>query len=264
MRFKKIWVIFKLFPRYIKLIIQLDGGRSLKRYIIVVLLLFAVVAASGCINQGATGSGNVINESRSSSGFNQIDLNGAGELIITQGNNESLTIEAENNLMQYIKTGVSNNKLSITFDNKMPVPTKGIKFYITVKDLSDISISGSGKIVSNNLNVNGLNININGAGEGDLSNFNAQTLKIIISGAGKMNIAGAVNEQSINISGAGDYNANSLTSKTASISINGGGRAVVRVSDALNTVINGGGQISYIGNPEITQQINGAGDIRQI
>ena len=236
----------------------------MKKYIIAVLLLFAVVAASGCITQGATGSGNVENQSRDAGTFNQIDLNGAGEIIITQGNKESITVEAEDNLMPYIKTSVNNNKLSISFDNGMPVPTKGVKFYITVKDLSSISTSGSGKIVSNNLNVNGLTININGAGDGNLTNFNAQTLKIIISGAGKMNIAGTVNEQTLDISGAGDYNANNLSSKTASISINGGGKATVKVSDSLNAIINGGGQISYIGSPKVTQQINGAGNIKQI
>ncbi len=236
----------------------------MKKYIIAVLLLFAVVAASGCINQGATGSGKIVNESRSVSGFNQIDLSGTGEIIITQGNTESVTVEADDNLMQYIKTGVNNNKLSISFDNGMPRPTKGVKFYITVKDLNSINTSGNGKIVSDNLRVNNLAINTNGAGDGNLNNFNAQTLKIMISGAGKMNVAGTVNEQTITISGAGDYNANSLSSKTASISINGGGRATIRVSDALNAVINGGGQISYIGSPKITQQINGAGNIKQV
>jgi hypothetical protein len=236
----------------------------LKKYIIVVLLLFAVVAASGCINQGAAGSGKIVNESRSINGFNQIDLSGNGEMIITQGNTESVIVEADDNLMQYIKTGVNNNKLSISFDNSMPRPTKRVKFYITVKDLNSINTFGNGKIVSNSLRVNGLAININGAGEGNLTNFNAQTLKIMISGAGRMNVAGTVNEQTINISGAGDYNANSLSSKTASISINGGGRTTVRVSDALNAIINGGGQISYIGSPKVTQQINGAGNIRQV
>ena len=236
----------------------------MKKYIIAVLLLIAVVAAAGCVKQGTTGSGNVVNESRAVGGFNQIDLNGAGELIITQGNNDSVTVEAEDNHMQYIKTGVSNNKLTITFDKNMPMPARGIKFYVTVKDLNSISTSGSGKIVSNGLNVNGLTININGAGEGNFANLNAQKLIILISGAGKMNMAGNVNDQTITMSGAGDYNANNLTSKTASVSINGGGKAVVKASDALNAMINGAGEISYIGNPKLTQQINGVGKINQI
>lgn len=236
----------------------------MKRYIPLALIFIAIIAVSGCIGQGITGSGKVVNETRQINGFNQIDLNGAGELIITQGNTESLTIQADDNLMPYIKTNVNNNRLTISFDNAMPLPTQSVKIYLTVKNINSITTSGSGKINSNNLKANNLTININGAGESNLNNLNANTLKIIISGAGKMTLSGNVNEQNINISGAGDYNAANLSSKITSLSINGAGRGTVRVSDVLNAMINGGGEIRYIGNPKVVQQINGAGNIKQI
>ncbi|MGZ7107850.1 MAG: GIN domain-containing protein, partial [Methanobacterium sp.] len=75
----------------------------MKKYIIIVLLLLAVIAASGCTNQ-STGSGKVINQTRDVASFNQIDFNGAGELIITQGDKESVTVQADDNLMNNIKT----------------------------------------------------------------------------------------------------------------------------------------------------------------
>lgn len=236
----------------------------MKKYIIAALVLLAVVAASGCIGQKATGSGNVINQSQNVSGFNQVALEGIGTIIITQGNQESLTVEAEDNLIPYIKTNVSNNKLSISMDRGMPVPTKPVIFHITVKDLNTIDTSGSGKIQSDNLKVNSLTINTNGAGEGNLTNLNVNTLKILISGAGRLNISGNANNQDITISGAGDYTANNLVSKTVTITISGAGKGTVRVSDTLNAIINGAGQISYIGSPKITQQISGAGTIKQI
>ena len=236
----------------------------MKKYIPLALIFIAIIAVSGCIGQGITGSGKVVNETRQVSGFNQINLNGAGELIITQGNKESLTIQADDNLLPYIKTNVNNNNLTISFDNIMPLPTQSVKIYLTVKDINSITTSGSGKINSNNLKANNLNINVNGAGEGNLNNLNAQTLKIIISGAGKMTLSGNVNEQNIDISGAGEYNAANLSSKITNLSINGAGRGTVKVSDVLNAMINGGGEIKYIGNPKVVQQVNGAGDITQI
>lgn len=235
----------------------------LKKYIIAVFLIFALVAVSGCINQNSMGSGKVINESRDVSNFNQIDLNGAGELIITQGDKESLIIETDDNIMPYIKTSVNANKLVIDFNNSMPIPTQSTKFYVTVKDINSITTSGSAKISSNSLKASDLTINIKGSGESNLNNLNAQTLKIIISGASRIMVSGTVNDQNIDISGAGEYNADSLTSKTATISINGAGRSTIRVSDILNAKINGGGEILYIGNPQVSQQINGAGNIKQ-
>ncbi|MGZ7159212.1 MAG: head GIN domain-containing protein [Methanobacterium sp.] len=235
----------------------------MKKYIIIVLLLLAVIAASGCTNQG-TGSGKVINQTRDVASFNQIDFNGAGELIITQGDKESVTVQADDNLMNNIKTSVNNNKLTISFDNNMPVPTQPVKIYVTVKDLNSINVTGTGLVKSDNLNVNGLTLTINGAGNSTLNNINAQTLNILLSGAGTITTSGNVNEQNTQISGAGEYNAGNLTSKIATITINGGGKSTVKVSDTLNAIINGAGQISYIGSPKVTQQINGAGNVNKI
>ena len=236
----------------------------MKKYIFAALIILAVVAASGCTTQGTTGSGNVVNQSQNVSGFNQVSVDGSGTLIITQGNKESLTIEAEDNVLPNIKTSVTNNVLNIRHSNYTVVPTKPVKYYLTVKDLNSITYSGGGKIQSNGLNTNSLTININGAGEGSLSNLNVKDLKIIISGAGKLTMSGTANNQDISISGAGEYNAGDLTSKIATITISGAGRGTVKVSNSLNAVVNGAGQISYIGNPQVTKQLNGAGSIKQV
>lgn len=235
----------------------------MRKYILVAILFCGIIAASGCIGQNS-GSGKVINETKNVSGFNQVALNATGTLIITQGSTESLTVEAEDNVAPNIKTQVSNNQLQISFDKNLIVPTKPINYYLTVKNLSSIDISGAGKIQSNNLNSDNLTIRINGAGEGNITNLTANTLIIKIDGAGKMNTAGNVNDQTINISGAGEYNAKDLISKTLTISVDGAGKATVRVSDRLNAMINGAGAISYIGNPQVTKQVNGAGNIQQI
>ena len=240
------------------------GGNFLKKYIIATLIILAVVAASGCIGQNATGSGNVINQSQNVSGFNQVSVDGTGTLIITQGDKESLTVEAEDNVLPDIKTNVNNNVLTIGFGNHTVIPTKPIKYYLTVKNLNSISYSGGGKIQSNGLKTNSLTININGAGEGNLTNLNVNTLKIIISGAGRLFMSGNANNQDISISGAGEYNANNLTSKTVTLTISGAGKGTIKVSNSLNAIVNGAGDISYIGNPQVTKQLNGAGTVKQI
>lgn len=236
----------------------------MKKYIFAALIILAVVAVSGCTTQGATGSGNIINQSQNVSGFNQVSVDGSGTLIITQGNKESLTIEAEDNVLPNIKTSVTNNVLNIKHSNYNVVPTKPVKYYLTVKDLNSITYLGGGKIQSNGLKTNSLTININGAAEGNLANLNVNTLKIIISGAGKLLMSGNANNQDISITGAGEYNAGNLTSKIGTININGAGKGTVKVSSSLNAVINGAGQIYYIGNPKVTPQMNGAGTIKQI
>lgn len=234
----------------------------MKKYIITALILLIVMLASGCIWQNLQGSGKIINQSRDVSGFNQISVDGSSTLIITQGDKESLTVEADDNLMPYIKTNVNNNTLKI-YNNPI-LPTKTIKYYLTVKDINSINYLGSGNIQSNNLKVNSLKIKVDGAGNTNLTNLSADTLKILITGAGDIISSGNANNQDIHISGAGDYIGNNLTSKTATITMYGTGKAIIKVSTTLNAKINGVGQISYIGDPKLTQLITGPGTINKI
>ncbi len=234
----------------------------MKKYIITALILLIVVLASGCIWQNLQGSGKIINQSRDVSGFNQISVDGSSTLIITQGDKESLTVEADDNLMPYIKTNVSNNTLKI-YNNPI-LPTKTIKYYLTVKDINSINYLGSGNIRSNNLKVNSLKIKVDGSGNANLTNLSADTLKILITGAGNIISSGNANNQDIYTSGAGNYIGNNLTSKTATITMYGTGKAIIKVSTTLNAKINGVGQISYIGDPKLTQLITGPGTIKQI
>ena len=48
------------------------------------------------------GSGKLITESREVREFDRIVLNGSGEVVITQGDEESLSVETDDNIMPYI------------------------------------------------------------------------------------------------------------------------------------------------------------------
>jgi len=148
-----------------------------------------------------TGSGKVVNQTKSVSGVNQVSLDGIGTLIIQQGDQESLTIEAEDNIIPHIQSNVNGNKLELKFDTNSPTPTKTVKFYLTVKDLNTISLSGAGKVESTGLKTNSLTLSINGAGEGNMSGLDLSKLTANISGAGKLAMSGKTTEQTIIILG---------------------------------------------------------------
>lgn len=82
--------------------------------LVLVLLLSSFVVA-GCA--GGQGSGNVTNETRDVSSFSEVALHGTGNLTIKQTGSESLTIEAEDNVLPHIQTDVKNNRLTIETDD---------------------------------------------------------------------------------------------------------------------------------------------------
>lgn len=227
------------------------------------LILCMIIGASGCIING-WGSGNLTNETKDVNGARQVSLDGLGTIILIQGDKESLTIEAEDNIMPHIQSKLKGDKLSISYDTNTPLPTKDVKFYLTVKDIKSIIISGTGNIETDGFKTKTMSISMSGAGNGDLTGLILEKLIVNISGAGNMILAGKCTEQSITISGAGNYDAGDLATETTSIHIDGAGEGTVKASKVLNALINGAGNLNYLGSPQVNQHIDGGGSVKQI
>jgi hypothetical protein len=205
------------------------------------------------------GSGNVVSESRNVSGFTEVALESIGDLAIQQTGSESLTIEAEDNIIPKLKTEVKDNRLTIGIKPNTSIQaTKPISCKLTVKDLNALKLSGSGRIDAENINTN--NLAVTNSGSGDVAaNVDINELKIAQRGSGEVKMRGKADTQDVNISGSGTYQAENLQSKEANIVANGAGEASINASDKLDVRINGSGSIEYIGNPTTTQHINGSG-----
>jgi len=229
------------------------------------LLGIILITFSSCalMPRWSIGSGKVVTETRDVKYFDRVTLKGSGNLIIEQGDEESLTIEAENNIIPMITTEVQRTNLVIDYEWRflsIRIPTKPINFYLKVKDIKAITLSGSGTIKSDSLKGEQIDINISGSGKADL-NVNVKEINTRISGSGSVKVAGEAEKQEIVISGSGSYPASGLASKECRIVISGSGSCIVRVSDDLDVHISGSGNVSYIGNPMINQDISGSGKV---
>lgn len=75
-----------------------------------------------------------------------------------QGEAETLTVEAEDNVMSLIETEVRGDNLTLKFDTglfRTIIPRKGIKYFLTLASPRKVTISGSGS----------LDVQISGSGE---------------------------------------------------------------------------------------------------
>lgn len=190
------------------------------------------------------GSGTVVSERRDVGDFNEVVLSGVGALNITQTGSESLTIEAEDNIMPLLTSEVHGNSLRIgTEPGAHFSPKRPIRYILTVKDLSAIRISGAGNV--------------------ETASLGTPSLRLELSGAGNATCAGEVRSQDIRISGAGSYRGDDLASSTARAVISGTGSAHLRVSERLDARVSGVGSIVYSGNPVVSKSVSGVGRISQ-
>ncbi|MEO8286613.1 MAG: head GIN domain-containing protein [Chloroflexota bacterium] len=239
-----------------------------RRFAVVGIALAIAATLSSCTIGGLTvieGSGNKVTQTKTVSGFNNIQLSGIGKLIVKQTGSESFSMEGDDNILSKIKVEVSGSTLNIAMEEGTSAnPKTPLVYNITVKNIKTVGLSGAGSIEANDINTTTLDATISGAGNGTINNLTADTLKITLSGAGDFTVSGTVTTQNVTISGAGSYNAGSLESQGATVTTSGAGSATVRVRDNLNANVSGVGNISYYGNPNVQQTKSGVGSITKI
>jgi hypothetical protein len=242
------------------------SGRTIKIALAFALISIVILSTVSCKwSVGLVrGSGDIVTEERDVSDFHRVNLSGIGDLIISQGDEESLTIEADDNIIQLIETDVSGGELTIQFKRGYSfVPNTSIKFYLMVKELDKISLSGAGKTICDNFEAEELEFDISGAGDIDFD-ISAADTKVYLSGAGDISLSGEVDRQKIRLSGVGNYNGKDLESRICDITVSGAGSATVNVSEELDVNISGVGNVNYTGSPRVEQEISGLGRIRSI
>ena len=202
----------------------------MKKQWFIVLLASAVMAASSLACsaigwQGIRGSGHVIEKIFEVDDFTGVELATFGNLYIEVGDEEELRIEAEDNLIRYFEFPVISGMLKIESRPGVPLrPTRPVNFYLTVKALDTIVLSGSGDIEAPDLEAERISVTISGSGDVEVGNLAADAIKAQISGSGDLDISRSkAEEQEISIYGSGDVEVGKLDADVIKVRITGSG-----------------------------------------
>ena len=215
-------------------------------------------------------------ETRNVENFNRIKFKDFGKLILIQGEEESLTIEADEELLPELISEVRGTTLhlgiaedwlnrigkvvSSIFNNK----THKVTYTLTFKDLEKIGVSGQCNLECESLETSQLELNISGMGDMTFKHLDCDSLDMHISGRGEFSAAGRADYQEVRISGSGEYETPHLAGKTAKVVISGQGNATLRVEESLEITISGLGQVNYYGRPKLRQVISGMGKSKRL
>ena len=261
-----------------------------KRTTTVLMMALAALTLSACgriitftdSRRVVRGSGNVVEETRQVSGFHGVELISFGDIVVTLGDEEGLRIEAEDNLLKYVETEVRFGILEISTSSRSVrlKPTEPVTFYLTVKEIDTVSITGSGDIQVPNLETGEFSISITGsgdvtmealtvdefqvevAGSGDVyvENLIADNVDVNFAGSGSVEVGnGTAAHQDINITGSGSYLAGDLESASADVVITGSGNVTFWVTESMDVNILGSGEVVYYGEPSVSSTRAGSG-----
>ena len=252
-------------------------------YAFLFVLFFLPSLACATLNATAvTGSGEIVTQIIDVSRFDVVTLAASGDVYIEQGNTESLTIEADDNILPLLRNRVIGGELILdTRPNQSLTPSQPIIYRLTIKDLSrvtlngsgnffvvpletkkiEISLRGSGNISFDDLTVEQVAIDLIGSGNIDIEELAADRVETSMPGSGDITLNGKATLQNISIDGSGNYRAADLETSRAEIKIPGSADVFVWVLDELNTDVDGSGEIHYFGSPTVHESGLGSGNL---
>lgn len=210
-----------------------------------------------------SGDGNVISETRNVGNFDEIGVSGSFDVNLVKGTEGKIDIKIEKNLLPYLITEVSNGELKIKWKKGTNIRThKGVKLTVYFKDVSGVTLSGSGDIVSKDvIKSNKFSVALSGSGDINL-NLDVGEMDSRISGSGDLTFKGSADSFSSSVSGSGDIEAFGLQTNSANIKVSGSGDLTISVKNELYARVSGSGDISYKGNPSKEDvKVSGSGNI---
>ena len=210
-------------------------------------------------------------EERMMEPFTRVNLSGAGQVVIVQGDTHTVEIEGPEGQRERARIEVSGGTLNLGFRvdwwdwlGARPWESGRPRFRVTMQHLAGLTVSGAGSVEADRIETDSLELVLSGAGSLSVGSLQAAKLDVRLHSVGSVDVTGKVAEQSLRLSGAGSYRAGRLESETADVHLSGVGSATVWVKASLDAHISGAGSIEYYGTPRVSQRVSGVGSIRSI
>ena len=118
---------------------------------------------------------------RTTSEYDKIKVSGSFDFKLIAGKEGNISIKGDENLLQYIKTEVKNNTLTVVFEKGINIQynySSTLEVTIPIEKISEITFAGSGNVsTSDPINSDELIVEVTGSGNAKLIT-NSNNLKI--------------------------------------------------------------------------------------
>ncbi len=219
------------------------------------ILLMALIGFNQTVMAGVeTTVSDVTIETRNVSTFTGIEVGGAFNVFIKQGETIEVKVETDAKLQEKVVTEVSGNTLQIS-SKGLRNPEK-LNIYVTMPKLSRLDASGASTVKSDGL-LKGENLELEASGASNVTlSIDYQDLMTDISGAADVKLNGRAANHKSNVSGAGSLKSYELETDTLDIEVSGAGDARVDVKKLATTDISGAGSLKYKNTPPSQSSID--------
>ncbi len=221
--------------------------------------------------------------------FRRVEFALPGTLILEQGDEYRLVIEALPEDLEKVETDVGDETLRIRWRQGWlgvfsAAPDGEIRVHVTAPELEGLELAGSGRVAGGawltetfSMEISGsgsiqldelaaeeLRVEVAGSGNTRIPRVDAARVRIEISGSGDVELAGVADQQHIEVMGSGDVRASELEGAQVRVEIMGSGDVRVWATDSLVAEILGSGDVRYRGDPRVEVEQHGSGSVRAL
>ena len=223
--------------------------KNLKYFTAAVLFIVISAGACGQLRKTVYGDGDVVRKDRTAGSFSGVKVSTGIDVYLSQGNDMSIEVQADENLHEYILTEIRNDILHVYTDaNIRRAEMKRV--YVTMKEIDYLSTSSAGDIIGETpIRTDDLKMNASSAGDIKIEVY-AKNVEIDISSSGDITITGEADMLEGDLSSAGDLNAYNFKVREADLSASSAGDADINVTERLRARASSAGDINYKGNPK--------------
>ncbi len=230
------------------------GGGKVVLVVVLILLVLGLLCCGGVWLYGARsfefmaeemvdvrGSGVAATEGRDVPEFARVKVVGSTDVSVVVGDEQTVHVSADDNLLPVIKTEVIDGELVVSSDESY-FTSIGVTVNVTVTALEGVSVTGSGDVV--------------------VVGVDAEAFDVRITGSGDVQVSGKAEQLTVTVAGSGDAALFGLISREAVVTVDGSGDVEVHATWSFDGEVRGSGDITYAGNPPtVGESTSGSGDI---
>ena len=219
--------------------------------LIMILGLMIVVLLSGCVPTTLTGSGNVVTQEESITGFDKVDISHSFDVDISQGESFNVVIRVDDNLvehLQVVKQG-STLKIGLKPNRDYTIRNATMEAEVTMPELTRLDLSGaSHATITGFESKKGFVVDLSSASSlhGDIETGD---ISIDLSSSSEMTLTGSGGDVTIDISSSSELDLSEFPVVNARVEASSASTATVNASGRLDVDASSASNVYYLGNP---------------
>jgi Putative auto-transporter adhesin, head GIN domain len=210
------------------------------------------------------GSGNIITQKRSVGNFKSLSASTSIEVDVKIGSTYEVSVEADDNVVDYVKTEVVGGTLKIRYADNTSLRNASVTVHVTVPTLEKLSASSSAKIEVDGTLTNTSKIEFDASSSAEIdATVDAPQIDADANSSANITLSGKTQNFKVEVSSSAVIKAEDLLSENTTADANSSGTAYVYASVKLDGKANSSGAVKYRGGAAVTKNESSSGSVEK-